>query len=85
MKITIERIIKNYFRIVKSKGMIRFPIYLVETELPQWGEKTYNILHTPGTYARIFRRLVEKQEIVVEQIEVEKQGKVKWYKLIEIK
>jgi len=34
---------------------------MIETELPPWGDGRFGVIHTPGTYSRVWRKVREER------------------------
>lgn len=84
-KITADQIIKRFLNLRLSTGNKEFPSHIIETQLPSWGMAMFGKMHSPGTYARRFRELREKEEIVVERIIVDFDSTEQWWRLVSIK
>lgn len=53
-KATMKQIVKEYF--LTKTGQTVYT-YNIETELPTFGQVRYGVLHTGGSYSRIWRSL----------------------------
>jgi len=62
-QITVNTIITNFFKQeLNGKKSYNFRNHIIETKLPMYGLAEYDVLHTPGTYSREWRRMREQKE-----------------------
>ena len=62
---TVSTIIINFFKQELKGSWLKtynFRNHIIETKLPMFGLANYDILHTPGTYSREWRRMREKED-----------------------
>lgn len=60
---SVKQILINW---LKGTNHVPFPTHVVETEVYKYGYMMYGKQHSPGTYARKFRELKEKQTDLLE-------------------
>jgi len=83
-KMTIGGIIKKFLKIKLDCGMTEIPNHVIETQLPGFGMSMFQIMHSPGSYSRIFRMLVRDGEVKAEEVKNE-YSKEKHWKILEVK
>jgi len=56
-KITTSEVIKRWLKDRFDLGKFEVSTHLLELQLPEYGKLYYDVLHTPSTYSRDWRKL----------------------------